>query len=286
MLPRSVSLVIGNPRPSGGLAAASFNAGTDGGATGTGRAGGALTYTGEAGGLDLRLQSQTGGRRIPGAVDGTYGLSVGGSLTYEWGWGLEVGAAFNHAPTDGTTDELERLGIRSRGGPPRRDQAPGRARLPRGHVRRAPQPRHRRELQSYSGWMIPRPWIEALPGWSRVPILDHPLWKWLVSSLLIVLGFAFFIVVFRLSLPREEDDAGWVLRGPLLAVLVMVLARAVDYLIYDQIGITGDAHTVIETLAILAFWGASAGWRWPWATSWPGRSSPPPAFRPAAWTPT
>lgn len=77
--------------------------------------------------------------------------------------------------------------------------------------------------------------------------------------LLMSLGFAFFTVAYRLSYPREEGDPGWVLRSPLLAVLVMVLAEAVDHLIGQQIGITGDAYTVIETLTIVVFW-VGAGW--------------------------
>jgi predicted porin len=96
---------------SGGLSTASFNAGTDGGATGTGRAGSSLLYTLEKGGLGLRLQSQSGGRRVPGGTAETYRWSGGGSLIYEWDWGFEVGAAFNYAPVNEITEELEAIGI-------------------------------------------------------------------------------------------------------------------------------------------------------------------------------
>lgn len=96
---------------SGGIASAALNAGTDGGASGTGRATGSLEYTFENGGLTLRAQTQSGGRKIPGAVEAVYDRSGGGSVLYKWEWGVALGAAFNYSGVGEITDEVRLLGI-------------------------------------------------------------------------------------------------------------------------------------------------------------------------------
>jgi MscS family membrane protein len=115
------------------------------------------------------------------------------------------------------------------------------------------------EYRDSPGWMIPRPWVEALPGWSRITILDDPLWKWVASLVVLGLGLALFVVVYRASLPRDEEGPDWVLRGVLLALFVMALAEGLDHLIGTQIALRSKGYAVIDTLGIVVYW-LGAGW--------------------------
>jgi len=96
---------------SGGLAGASFNARTDGGAVGTGRADGALKYTLDVADIDFRFQWQPGERRIPQTEEGQYSYGIGTSVFYEWDSRLSFGAAFNYSPLESLTEELENVGL-------------------------------------------------------------------------------------------------------------------------------------------------------------------------------
>lgn len=96
---------------SGGLSNAVFNAGTDGGGTGTGRAQSAFKYTVEGKGTSFRFQWQPGGQRIPVVEEDEYGYGLGSSVVYEWDSRLSLGAAFNYASIGALSTELELAGL-------------------------------------------------------------------------------------------------------------------------------------------------------------------------------
>jgi predicted porin len=89
----------------GGSASGTYNARTDGGATGTGRADGALQarflITPPAAWFGLRpfqlnLQAQSH-EPVPGASGATYGPALGASALVDWWPGYTVGVAYNRA---------------------------------------------------------------------------------------------------------------------------------------------------------------------------------------------
>jgi MscS family membrane protein len=125
------------------------------------------------------------------------------------------------------------------------------------HLPRRPGTFTGRGIEEYllsPGWLIPRSWIAALPSWTKVPLLRMPLWKWLATLGLLALGVAAFVVAYRVSLPRESRGAVSPLRAPALAVVAIILAPALDYIIDDQIGVEGEAYAAIETVLLTIFW--------------------------------
>lgn len=96
---------------SGGLANGALNSGTDGGASGTGRADDAAVYHLDRGKVEYRLQWRRGGGRIPGSGAGSYGKGYGASLVVEGGSELSFGVAYNRTEIDELTEELREIGI-------------------------------------------------------------------------------------------------------------------------------------------------------------------------------
>jgi predicted porin len=78
----------------GATGSSTFNAGTDGGQTGEGRANDAVAYRVKLGRLHVGMQTQFLDTRSP-TVD-----SLSGSLVYDFANGLQIGAAYSHAFID------------------------------------------------------------------------------------------------------------------------------------------------------------------------------------------
>ena len=93
----------------GATATGTYNAGTDGGGTGTGRSDQALKYEKSFGGLGLALQYQNE-TEIPQTIR-TYDGGIGAKLNYEFSEQWSAGAAYNHAAIDDLTFDLEDAGL-------------------------------------------------------------------------------------------------------------------------------------------------------------------------------
>ena len=100
---------------------------------------------------------------------------------------------------------------------------------------------------TWTGWMIPAAWVEALPAWANSQILDQVLWKWLAMLLLIGFAVAIAIAVFRLL---RRWSSGRTARAHLARmgtpVVIILLARLLMFLSSHQINATGP---VVEALA-------------------------------------
>ena len=94
----------------GAVATGTYNASTDGGRTGTGRADEALKYRVVEDRFALSLQAQ-GKNEIPQAFGQRYDNAVGGSLEYSGDRGLSAGIAYNHAFIDDVDDVLRAIGL-------------------------------------------------------------------------------------------------------------------------------------------------------------------------------
>lgn len=97
------------------------------------------------------------------------------------------------------------------------------------------------------GWMIPESWIFALPRWLRAPIYGQATWQWVTLAVLLVFGAALPWVLHRTT-RRRHGLGTWHWRNLATAIVVIAIARAELYFIDRQIGITGDALIVINTL--------------------------------------
>jgi predicted porin len=87
-----------------------YNAGTDGGGSGTGLADGAFINELNRKKLSLALQGQNN-TDIPLATDRQYDSGIGTSVSYEWSSGLSAGLAYNRSFIDDVDAELAALGI-------------------------------------------------------------------------------------------------------------------------------------------------------------------------------
>ncbi len=96
----------------GGRALGVYNAGTDGGGTGTGRANDVLQLRSAPGAWQYGLQYQNG-TKIPG-FDGLkkYDHNFGASLVFRMKSGWGIGAAYNHAVPEEVTPDMELQGFR------------------------------------------------------------------------------------------------------------------------------------------------------------------------------
>jgi len=94
----------------GAQGTAAYNAGTDGGSSGTGRADQAFVYKLRRDKLALGIQAQND-TDIPNAKGRRYADGAGFSLTYEWLPGLVAGIAYNRSRISDLDDELRALGI-------------------------------------------------------------------------------------------------------------------------------------------------------------------------------
>ena len=94
----------------GASASGTYNAGTDGGGSGTGRADNAGKYRLRRDAITLGAQIQNQAEiPLTGGID--YDLGYGLSLTHEWPFGLEVGGAYNRATIDNLDANLRALGL-------------------------------------------------------------------------------------------------------------------------------------------------------------------------------
>jgi len=94
----------------GAKGTAIYNAGTDGGGAGTGRADNAVVYRLAKRGLALGVQGQTS-TEIPLASGQKYDGSLGFSVTYDWSSGVTAGVAYNRSAIEKLDAELISLGL-------------------------------------------------------------------------------------------------------------------------------------------------------------------------------
>ena len=111
-----------------------------------------------------------------------------------------------------------------------------------------------------SGWVIPEKWIETLPGWLKVIILEQVLWKWLVLALLLLFVFGAVALVHR-WLNRDLTGHSWGvylcrLAGP---TCVFILMSLVEYLTELLIMVTGVAAEAVQ-IVIPAVTYLAAAW--------------------------
>ena len=94
----------------GGTASGTYNAGTDGGGSGTGRADNAAKYRLRRDAITLGVQGQNQAEiPLTGGID--YDIAYGLSLAHEWPLGLEVGGAYNRATINNLDADLRALGL-------------------------------------------------------------------------------------------------------------------------------------------------------------------------------
>ena len=110
-----------------------------------------------------------------------------------------------------------------------------------------------------AGWMIPEPWLQALPAWAKATVWEETVWRWLSLLLLLAAGAGIVAGMFRWS-RRAAARGGFVAEGLACAAPASLIAAGflLDYLFTYQIRLTGNAiFTTKAVLGVLEFFGAA-----------------------------
>ncbi|MDX1488124.1 MAG: mechanosensitive ion channel, partial [Acidiferrobacterales bacterium] len=97
------------------------------------------------------------------------------------------------------------------------------------------------------GWMISERWLFALPRWARQPVYNQAVWQWLALGVLLALSAAVPWLLHRVT-RRWGKVRTWHWHNLVTALVVIAIARAELYFIEAQIGMTGNALSVVNTL--------------------------------------
>jgi MscS family membrane protein len=101
-----------------------------------------------------------------------------------------------------------------------------------------------------SGWMIPGALIHKLPPFFKNILYEQAVWQWLGLLLVMILGAAVILLVFHFSRRKyapktDEPLIKRFLRKTMLPFAIVLVCFLVEYLLNDQINITGSIMTII-----------------------------------------
>ena len=100
--------------------------------------------------------------------------------------------------------------------------------------------------QVLPGWWISMTTIEQLPGWTKVVVLNHAIWKWIAVALFLVVVVWLVVMVHRLTrrnLPDEPVHS--YLRSIVTPVLILVVNPFAAYVLTQQINLIGGATKAV-----------------------------------------
>lgn len=109
-----------------------------------------------------------------------------------------------------------------------------------------------------SGWMIPGKLIYALPQFFKENFYDQAVWQWVGMLLVLVTGAVLALLVFhwtRRKFIGKTDKSILIsfFRKLLFPLFLGVIARLIEYLLNDQINITGMVLTTVIFVAEIVF---------------------------------
>jgi MscS family membrane protein len=110
------------------------------------------------------------------------------------------------------------------------------------------------------GWMVPYPWIRALPAWLRAPLADQAAWKWIAFALLLAVYAALLALASRWahSGPGRNPLAG-ALRRFTLPLVLLLLTPVLAWLALRQVNLVGHVGSFVQIAASTVMFVAGAG---------------------------
>jgi MscS family membrane protein len=119
-------------------------------------------------------------------------------------------------------------------------------------------------ISTAGGWMIPYPWIQALPASLRAPIAGQSGWKWIGLALILGTLALFLAITYRLT--QLGDDRHPLLRalaGLAMPVAVLLAMPAVEHLALVQLILAESVGSAVElaTTGITFLASAWTAWR-------------------------
>ena len=113
--------------------------------------------------------------------------------------------------------------------------------------------------QLHGGWWVAMSSIERLPGWMRIVVFNHAVWKWGAFAVLAVVASLLVMLVFRMSRRAVcESRVNDYLRRLATPVVVLLIIPGVAYISTDQINIIGSvAKSLLLTLQTIKYLAAT-----------------------------
>lgn len=119
--------------------------------------------------------------------------------------------------------------------------------------------------QVYPGWWGSMAMIDRLPEWMRMVVLDHAVWKWLATCLILAAVAGLVAGVQRISRrnPPDHPVRGY-LRRLLTPLFVLIVNPFTAYVLTRQVNLIGTASKVVTLVAqsieyLVATWVAWLG---------------------------
>ena len=113
------------------------------------------------------------------------------------------------------------------------------------------------------GSMIPYSLIQILPDWLKIEIYQQALWQWIGLMISLLLGGLVLGLIYRWGRRRygkdQDSGSGWNWGKLLFPISGMLVALVLEYLIVDQINITGSILT-ISKVGLGTIFLVSAAW--------------------------
>ncbi|NDV22142.1 mechanosensitive ion channel family protein [Desulfovibrio sp. JC022] len=106
-----------------------------------------------------------------------------------------------------------------------------------------------------SGWMIPDGFLKKLPEWMKGGYLGQAVWQWIALALIVILGgsslWGFWL--WHRAQKNRSRKWSWRLERLLFPLYAMLVCIVIEYIVDDQINITGDVLSVVTMLMELIF---------------------------------
>jgi MscS family membrane protein len=106
-----------------------------------------------------------------------------------------------------------------------------------------------------SGWMIPDGFLKKLPEWMKVGYLGQAVWQWIAMVMILLLGDLSMWLVWLWHKKQKDRSSkwNWRLERLLFPLYAMLVCIAMEYLIDEQINITGDVLSWVSMMLELLF---------------------------------
>jgi len=110
---------------------------------------------------------------------------------------------------------------------------------------------------SEPGWMIPRSWIRAMPGWMQARPGGQAIWQWCALILTLLVTAALMVLIFRITgrWSRSKAGAGYYL-AIVFPVFAIILPQTATEFLSDQVFITGKLFAGLDFALDLVSLGA------------------------------
>ncbi|TWU14581.1 Low conductance mechanosensitive channel YnaI [Symmachiella macrocystis] len=106
------------------------------------------------------------------------------------------------------------------------------------------------------GWMLPRPWIRALPSWARARWFGQAVWQWVALILTLVAALGLMLTIYVFGRRRAHVFRSNVMRYLItiaFPVAAMLVPLAAVYFIGEQIRVSGTVLLVVGFSLRLVF---------------------------------